>query len=117
MALFLVLWLNRAMQHLLSFWYGQSPSWVYNRFLQTIRTLDGHLAVREMVHNITRPLFQDYGWQGRLIGLLLRSARIIFSVFLYFLTFLVYLGAYAVWLLFPIICLVSLVGSFLGGTA
>lgn len=99
------------MQQLLSFWYGQSPSWVYHRFLETIRTLDGRFAVQHMLRNITRPIFQDYDWQGRIIGFFLRLARILLAVFVYFLTFLLYVVVYLLWLAFPIFCLVSLVGS------
>jgi hypothetical protein len=102
------------MQQLLSFWYGQSPNWVYQRFLQTIRILDGRFAVQAMIKNITRPIFQDYDWQGRVIGFFIRIGRIVAAVIVYILTLIVYLIAYTVWLAFPVLCVVSLVGAVMG---
>lgn len=101
------------MQQLLSFWYGQSPNWVYNRFLETIRVLDGRFAVQHMLRNITRPIFQDYDWQGRVIGFFIRLVRILLALIIYVLTFVVYVLAYLIWLAFPLICVGSLVGSLM----
>lgn len=99
---------------ILQTWYVTSRLWFYNSFLETIATVEGTFAVREMIRNIKRPLFQDYTLQGRAIGFGLRIVRICLGGLAYSIVAVGYLIAYAIWLLFPVICLVSLVGSLLG---
>ena len=101
------------MQHWLRYWYILSPSWAYRRFTQTIQAFDGHLAVADTWRNITKPIFQDYSYQGRIIGFFLRLFRIFFSLLFYCLIALFYLVAYAIWLLFPVICVAAILRYFL----
>ena len=100
------------MQNVLRFWYLQSPRWIYDRLIAAIRGLDGQLAVADTWKNITKPIFQDYTRQGRIIGFFLRIFRILFSLVLYAFTALVYGVGYIFWLLFPFICLAWIIGSF-----
>ena len=102
------------MRHLFLFWYGKSGPWVLRSFLHTIQNFEGTLAVKSTAKNISKPLFQDYTYQGRIIGALLRIARICLGSFIYLLIAVAYLGAYAFWLAFPIICLVNMVGALAG---
>ena len=98
----------------LSFWYLQSYSWVINSFQSTLASFESQIAVRDTFKNLGRPIFQDYTFQGRFIGMLLRLARIGLGILLYLLVALVYLAGYIFWLLLPGIFLVILVGSLIG---
>lgn len=102
------------MQFFLRYWYVES----FNRFLDaledTIHTLDSSFAIKDTAKNIDKPLFQDYTTQGRIIGFLLRLGRILIGLLIYALASLAYLVFYIVWLLFPAICVLSILGSVIG---
>jgi hypothetical protein len=104
------------MATLLNIWYLKSPGWIYRFYLLTLGQLEVSIGVQDMAHNLRRPLFQDYTFQGRIIGLLLRLLRILAGCLLYLLIAVAYLIGYLVWLAFPFICLVSLAGAFFGTT-
>lgn len=101
------------MKHLVLYWYVESFGKIYGAYLRTLEHLEGQIAVRDTARNISKPLFQDYTYQGRFIGVLLRLSRIVVGIFLYSLIMAVYLLAYLIWLLFPFICLASIFGSLL----
>jgi hypothetical protein len=105
------------MQYVLRLWYVASGPWVIQRYLTTIRIFDGTFAVRDTWKNMSRPLFQDYTWQGRIIGVFLRLFRIGVAAIIYFTAAVFYLIVYLIWLLFPVICLASLIGGFIGPEA
>ncbi len=105
------------MQNLLRLWYVQSGPWALQRYLGTIRVLDGTFAIRDTWRNIGRPLFQDYTWQGRAIGVFMRLARIGIGALMYALAGLVYAVFYVLWLLLPLIFIASLIGGFVGPAA
>lgn len=104
------------MDHLLKLWYVSSPNAAWQFYLRTVGALEGSVGVRDMLRNIRRPLFQDYTWQGRLIGLLIRLVRIAAGLVLYL--FVAVLGAvlYLVWLAFPLLCIAAIFGSFAGNS-
>lgn len=101
------------MQSLLRFWYGQSPSWVFTHYLETVRLLDGRFAVRETLKHLNQPLFQDFSRQGRIIGFFFRIGRVLLALFIFFVTFLAYVAGYIVWLIFPLICVAGILSPFL----
>jgi hypothetical protein len=102
------------MRYILRLWFIQSAPWAIHRYLGTVRTLDNTFAVGDTWRNIGRPLFQDYTWQGRIIGVFLRILRILAAYIVYFLAAVVYLFFYLLWIAFPLICLASIVGGFIG---
>lgn len=99
------------MNHLLQYWYLRSPNRFITAAQHAIQTLDGQIAVRDTLHNLNKPLFQDYTIQGRIIGVFLRLARAAMGLGVYLLVAVAYAGLFVLWLSFPIFCLVSLVGS------
>jgi hypothetical protein len=102
------------MLHLFRLWYIQSAPWAIRRYLQTVQILDGTFAVGDTWRNLGRPLYQDYTWQGRAIGVGLRLFRIGFGLITYFLAAIVYIAAYLIWLAFPGLCIVAIIGGFIG---
>ena len=99
------------MESLIKYWYLQSPLRFYTAMAHGISTLDATFAVRDTLRNINKPLFQDYTWQGRFIGVLMRLARVGVALFLYFFALVGYIVAFIFWIIFPIICIFSIVGS------
>lgn len=102
------------MGHLFRLWYIQSGPWVIQKCLGTVRIFDGTFAITDTWRNMGRPLFQDYTWQGRVIGVFLRLARIGLGTFIYALTALIYLTGWILWLVLPFLFLASLLGGFIG---
>ena len=102
------------MDHLLKLWYVSSPNSAWQFYLRIVGELEGSVGVRDMLRNIRQPLFQDYTWQGRLIGLIMRLARISFGLILYFLMAILGAVIFLIWLLFPFLCVAAILGSFIG---
>lgn len=97
-----------------NYWYLQSFSRFFASLEETISTLDNTFAVKDTARNMDKPLFQDYTFQGRIIGVVLRVFRIVFGVMAFGIAGMAYIIFYLIWLLFPLICISSLVGSILG---
>ena len=102
------------MENLFTLWYLRSPAQVWEFYLRVINSLEISIGVRDMLRNIRRPLFQDYTWGGRLIGLIFRLLRILIGCMLYLGVAALFLTLYIAWLLFPAVCIVSLIGSLFG---
>ena len=102
------------MLQLVRFWYLQSPIAVYNSLLRTLNLMESTFAIQATIKNLGKPLFQDYTLQGRFIGFILRLVRIGAGIVAYSVISIIYLFGYLIWLLFPLICLVSILGSIFG---
>ncbi|CAN5140844.1 hypothetical protein BH11PAT4_BH11PAT4_2220 [soil metagenome] len=99
------------MQELLSFWFVKSGPQALTMYRRTIAGFEANLAIATTAKNLSKPLFQDYTYQGRVIGFGFRILRILMGSILYFLIALVYALLFIAWLVFPIACIVSLVAS------
>ncbi len=100
------------MQELLSFWFISSAPRALAAYRRTIAGFEANLAVATTAKNLGKPLFQDYTFQGRVIGFGFRILRIVFGSLLYVMIGILFAIAYLAWLGFPLFCIVSLVGSF-----
>lgn len=100
------------MQELLSFWFVSSAPRALAAYRRTIAGFEANLAVATTAKNLGKPLFQDYTFQGRIIGFGFRILRIVFGSLLYILIGVLFATLYLIWLGFPLFCVVSLVGSF-----
>jgi hypothetical protein len=98
----------------LSYWYGYGLRALGQRYLGSLLAFEGQVAVRATARNITKPLFQDYTRQGRIIGFFFRVFRILFGLGLYAGVTIVYGIIAFIWLIFPLLCLVSIVGGLIG---
>jgi hypothetical protein len=96
---------------LIRYWYFESAGRFYAAYLHTARALEDQISIQETLKHMNQPLFQDYTYQGRLIGIALRLVRIGVGVFALILLTLAYLFFYIFWLFFPIICVVSIIAS------
>ena len=97
---------------LFTYWYLESAQRFYSSYVHTLGTFESQIAIRETAQHITEPLFQDYTIQGRAIGFCLRLVRIGIGLFGLLILSVGYCFLYLLWLVFPLICLISLVASF-----
>jgi hypothetical protein len=100
------------MGYFLRFWYLNSFSWTWNHYLSTIAAFEGQIAVQATFHNINKPLFQDYTFQGRIIGFFFRLFRIISGLLIYLFLGIFMALFYLLWVLLPVLCIVSILGFF-----
>jgi|GEM_PF-3528200 len=105
------------MQFFFRFWYVESfpKAWAY--YLKTIGSFESQIAVESTWHNMGKPLFQDYTFQGKIIGFFFRIFRILLGLILYFFIACLALIAYILWIILPILCVMSLIGFFVGPAA
>ena len=102
------------MAQFLRYWYIRGPEHIWRVFLSVIGGFENSLAVRDTARNLDKPLFQDYTRSGRAVGFLIRLARILIGLVIYLLIASLFALFSVIWVLFPAICLVSLVGSVFG---
>lgn len=102
------------MNNFFTYWYVQSASRFFQAYRETLSTTEETFAISQTIKNISKPLFQDYTLGGRVVGVLLRCVRIIGGLFSYLLLALLFISTYLLWLAFPAVSLVSLVGSLIG---
>jgi hypothetical protein len=100
------------MQYLIRFWYLQSLPWALNRYKTTVASFESQIAVQATWKNIGKPLFQDYTFQGKVIGFFFRLFRIVFGGALYACIALAFAVLYLFWLLLPVLCVISILGFF-----
>ena len=72
------------------------------------------MGIKENLRNIFKPLFQDYTKEGRIIGFLLRVARILFWIILYAVILFTFLLFYLISLALPAILILNLIGGLFG---
>jgi hypothetical protein len=102
------------MRAMLRLWYIASGPWALQRYFESVQVFDGTFAIRDTWRNIRRPLFQDYTWQGRVIGVLLRLGRIGAGLVCYVLAAFVFIVAYLLWLVLPVIFVAAIIGGLFG---
>ncbi len=66
-------------------------------------------AVQAMVTHWGQAIFQDPTWQGRIIGILIRTVRIVIGLFAQGITVLLVIAALAAWYLFPLVALFKVI--------
>ena len=86
-------------------WYIDGSRAFGRGFMATIASADRSLALRVTVRHFFEPLYKDYTFVGRLLGVIFRTGRIVIGLFAYLVIAACFLVAYAVWLLIPFITL------------
>lgn len=104
------------MQELFSFWFVESGPRAIAWYRRVIAGFESNLAIATTAKNLSKPLFQDYTFQGRVIGFGFRLLRIFFGSILYAVIAGFAVVIYLLWLVFPILCIVAIVGSFVAPT-
>jgi hypothetical protein len=92
----------------LRFWYFVSPAWFLKAAQGSVGSFDSVFALKATLLNITKPVFQDYTREGRIIGFFFRLGRILFASFLYLLIWLFWLVLFIAWILLPLLAVANI---------
>ncbi len=74
---------------------------IYNYWLSTAQTFEAEIAVVITAKNITKPLYQDYTREGRLIGFVIRLGRIAAGIIIQLAIAAAFLLVAVVWVALP----------------
>jgi len=80
-------------------WYIFIPRLYWKKIFWFFKDLDRSLALKAMVKNWLRPMYQDYNIAGLLIGICLRTFWIFFGLIFYSIFFVIASLIFLVWLL------------------
>lgn len=84
-------------------WYINGFSAIADNFMKTLRDMDKTFAVWITIRYFFEPLYKDYSIIGRILGVVLRSGRILVGFVVYLFTAILFLLIYIIWALIPII--------------
>ncbi|MFH0891120.1 MAG: hypothetical protein V1856_03750 [Candidatus Liptonbacteria bacterium] len=99
----------RAIERVFDFchhWYVDGSAWFIHGFINFLEASDRSFAVKETLRHFFQPLYKDYTVIGRILGIILRSIRVLLGMSFYTLAGTVFLAAYFLWLIFPPILLI-----------
>jgi hypothetical protein len=83
------------------FWYQKGLLAVWRLGLELILSVWQNTAPLLMLKLLLVPLFGDYTWQGVAIGILMRLARVVVSIFALSSVLLIWLLLLVLWLILP----------------
>lgn len=83
-------------------WYGHSFIFVFGSCLKTLEKLDRLLAFKITMRNFLIPLYGDYSFLGRILGVIFRSMRIVVGATIYLMIFMLFGLAYIFWAVIPV---------------
>src|SRR5262245_26424479 len=84
-------------------WYIDGSRRFGHSFISSLETLDDSFAVLITLNHFFEPLYGDYSVIGRILGVIFRTGRVIVGASIYAVLTAIFLAAYLVWLLVPII--------------
>src|SRR6266481_4704578 len=84
-------------------WYVDGSKSLLNRFMFFIGDLDKTFAVRITLSHFFEPLYKDFTFIGRILGVIFRSIRVVIGGIIYLFAGLVFLGILLAWLATPAI--------------
>jgi len=87
----------RLFSDFLKHWYLDVFAFFYEKWWQTLKSLDRFFALPLTFKYYFYPLYSDYTWTGRLMGLFWRTVRLISGLLLYFFISLVFVVLYLFW--------------------
>lgn len=91
-----------ALRHFAVFLLIEGPLKVYSLWRSTAANFEAELAVIPTAKNITKPLFQDYSREGRIIGIFLRLGRIVIGSLIQIILAVAFSVLAVAWMLLPL---------------
>ena len=82
-------------------WYVDGSRAIGHRFIAALEDIHRTLAVRITVRHFFQPLYRDYTFVGRLLGIFFRTCRIVIGVAVYLLIIVLFALFYLAWLATP----------------
>lgn len=96
--------LHRFLYRLVDFlhhWYVHGSRWLFHYFISTLENIDRTVALRITLKYFFEPLYKDYTFIGRILGIIFRSGRVLGGFAVYTVFVLVFLPIYIAWLFIP----------------
>jgi hypothetical protein len=78
------------------------PRKIFELWRGTAANFEAELAVVSTAKNLSRPLFQDYSREGRIIGFFMRLVRIVIGVIVQIILAAVFAALVVGWILLPL---------------
>lgn len=82
-------------------WYVHGFYRFWNFAMTTVRSFDQTIALSMTLRYFFQPLYQDYSFVGRSLGILFRSFRVLVGGLFYGVFLLIIIVAYIVWIFIP----------------
>lgn len=76
---------------------------IYAAFNDIFQLISGTFDIPMMIKHIGEPLYQDYTYQGRAIGFLIRTGRILLGLFTQFILLIILAVLMLLWLVLPVV--------------
>lgn len=105
---------GRFVYHIYSFfhhWYIDASKVFFHKLVSFLEQLDQTIALRVTLKYFFQPLFKDYTFIGRILGVIFRTGRALFGAIVYFLIIFVFMTVYISWLMMPIILILYVLGA------
>jgi len=93
-------------------WYVDGSKSFFHGFLSLLEFLDRTFAVAVTARFFFSPLYGDYTFIGRVLGVIFRTLRILFGSVVYVLAAVGFAFVYLSWLLIPILIIYLIFISF-----
>ncbi len=83
-------------------WYIDASRRAWHYFLEFLAYLDRAFAVKITLRHFGEPLYGDYSFVGRILGIIFRSARVFIGGVVYLIVMVIFLAICLVWLAVPV---------------
>lgn len=92
-------------------WYADGSKIFFYKLTSLLQDLDRSLALRMTLRYFFQPLFKDYSYMGRILGVIFRTCRILIGLVVYGFVFTLFILIYLFWLAAPIILIIYALGA------
>lgn len=83
-------------------WYADGSRFLGHAFISSLERLDRFFAVRITLRYFFEPLYKDYTFVGRILGVIFRSIRVLLGALVYLAVTAFFITIYAFWLALPL---------------
>jgi hypothetical protein len=92
-------------------WYVDASKVFFNKLVSFLEELDRTIALRVTLKYFFQPLYKDYTFIGRILGVVFRTGRASLGAAVYLLIVAIFMAVYILWLAAPIILILYALGA------
>jgi len=93
-------------------WYIKSALTYFSGVIEILRMLDRKFAWKVNLKNIFQPLYKDYSFLGYILGIFLRTGRILTALFTYGILLIASIFIFGIWCLILPVLFLYFLGNF-----
>ena len=90
-------------------WYVDGSRFIAHAFLSALMEMDKTFAVGITLRHFFEPLYKDYSIIGRILGIVLRSGRIVVGGAVYLVASIICFFFYLVWISIPAVLVILII--------